>query len=576
MAQFWTVYWGFCSFVFGAIVGSFLNVCIWRLPRGESLAKPPSHCPKCDHSLKLWPDMVPLCSQVWCRARCRYCGTPFSWRYFWIELLTAALFTGANMRYAVFTNSRLDDFTQTGVLLCTFAFISCLVVIFFTDLDSYQIHDGTVALAALAGILKDLLLIRAGERPLWHGVPGLPAAVQLPIPESVFSALISCWLLWQFAALVTAARGEEAMGDGDPLLLGAMGAVLLPWPLMVLAFIFAVFLGTIGGVSGMWRHAHTERQASAPEVLPGNPDASSDTQAPPDVPEIGGAPPQATVPGDPDPPPADDQWDSSERDHPIAAQAEPPEVQGAEPVCSSSIVTPVVPGSDTTSALPEAPASPGPVTDARQHAVAHHIPPAGGADSACAEAAQPAPDWDAASGPIGSPDGTGIPSLDVEAAVTSAESSPSALEGEGTGGSLLEQEGETGEAGVVPIIPTVSRWGRVGAVLGSWIVVAGLWAAGRLFGESPAVGIATGLLSAAIGGACCWFSVQACHRADKVWLEAMDKLFDDGEPGPRFIPFGPYLVAGTFVAMFFGKELVELYLTQIMALSPAVISGLRW
>lgn len=250
MAQFWTVYWGFCSFVFGAIVGSFLNVCIWRLPRGESLAKPPSHCPKCDHSLKLWPDMVPLCSQVWYRARCRYCGTPFSWRYFWIELLTAALFTGAYLRYAVFTNSRLDDFTQTAVLLCTFAFISCLVVIFFTDLDSYQIHDGTVALAALSGVVKDLLLIRVGERPLWNGVPGLPAAVQLPIPESVFSALISCWLLWQFAALVTAARGEEAMGGGDPLLLGAMGAVLLPWPLMVLAFIFAVFLGTIGGVGG--------------------------------------------------------------------------------------------------------------------------------------------------------------------------------------------------------------------------------------------------------------------------------------------------------------------------------------
>lgn len=568
MAQFWTVYWGFCSFVFGAIVGSFLNVCIWRLPRGESLAKPPSHCPKCDHSLKLWPDMVPLCSQVWYRARCRYCGTPFSWRYFWIELLTAALFTGAYLRYAVFTNSRLDDFTQTAVLLCTFAFISCLVVIFFTDLDSYQIHDGTVALAALSGVVKDLLLIRVGERPLWNGVPGLPAAVQLPIPESVFSALISCWLLWQFAALVTAARGEEAMGGGDPLLLGAMGAVLLPWPLMVLAFIFAVFLGTIGGVGGMWLHARAERQAS-----PGGTIAAGDPESPSSVIETGGC-----AAGAPDSHNSDAGAQSPGPMYERAAgpHAEISEVGGAEAVQCLNAVGYLTPESHPAALSPHTQAPSGPETGTGHDAVAHDTVVTAPADAACVGSTMSAPASHAAPAPGESPDERIALAPDVAVGSLSAESCPATPDGEGTDGSLPEQEREKGEEGGVPTIPTVSRWGRVGAVLGSWIVIAGLWTAGRLFGEMRGVGIATGLLSAAIGGACCWFSVRACHRADKVWLEAMDKLFDDGEPGPRFIPFGPYLVAGTFVAMFFGKELVELYLTQIMALSPAVISGLRW
>src|SRR5437868_4831824 len=98
---FWIGYWAFTSFVFGAIVGSFLNVCILRLPRGESLGlrAESSHCPSCNHQLHLWPDMVPLFSQLRQLSRCRYCGTPFSWRYFWVELLTALLFVAVYFRY---------------------------------------------------------------------------------------------------------------------------------------------------------------------------------------------------------------------------------------------------------------------------------------------------------------------------------------------------------------------------------------------------------------------------------------------------------------------------------------------
>ena len=80
-------FWAAVVFVYGAVVGSFLNVCIWRLPRDESVVHPPSHCPHCAKSLAP-ADLVPLASQTLLRARCRYCGIGISWRYFGVELLT--------------------------------------------------------------------------------------------------------------------------------------------------------------------------------------------------------------------------------------------------------------------------------------------------------------------------------------------------------------------------------------------------------------------------------------------------------------------------------------------------------
>jgi leader peptidase (prepilin peptidase)/N-methyltransferase len=84
-------------FILGTCVGSFLNVCIWRLPRGESVVEPPSHCPSCNTRLQTL-DLVPLWSQVLLRARCRYCGNQISWRYFGIEFLTGILFALVGLR----------------------------------------------------------------------------------------------------------------------------------------------------------------------------------------------------------------------------------------------------------------------------------------------------------------------------------------------------------------------------------------------------------------------------------------------------------------------------------------------
>src|SRR5689334_22757168 len=126
----WTIYWTFVSFVFGAIVGSFLNVCIWRMPRNESLWEPPSHCPACEHRLRFFPDMVPMLSQLWYRSRCRYCGAGFSWRYFWVELVTGSLFAAIYVRYVVFgANPALGETERTFIAICGMAYAAALVTV---------------------------------------------------------------------------------------------------------------------------------------------------------------------------------------------------------------------------------------------------------------------------------------------------------------------------------------------------------------------------------------------------------------------------------------------------------------
>ncbi|UCH43230.1 MAG: prepilin peptidase [Dehalococcoidales bacterium] len=121
----------------GVVVGSFLNVCIDRLPERQSLFRPRSHCPVCQHRLAI-SDLIPLFSYLWLRRRCRYCGAPIPQRLFWVELVTALLFAFLWCSYG--------PGVQLGILL---AYGCLFIVIFVIDLERGLILNRLVYPAAL-------------------------------------------------------------------------------------------------------------------------------------------------------------------------------------------------------------------------------------------------------------------------------------------------------------------------------------------------------------------------------------------------------------------------------------------
>src|SRR3989304_3174858 len=131
----------FSTFIFGAVVGSFLNVCIARIPNGESVVHPPSHCPKCKSPIAFY-DNIPLLSYLVLRARCRACRERISPRYFLVELLTAALAVALFYKFAL-----------GPAFFVSFIFVAALLAISFIDLDVRIVPD----VISLPGIVLGLL-----------------------------------------------------------------------------------------------------------------------------------------------------------------------------------------------------------------------------------------------------------------------------------------------------------------------------------------------------------------------------------------------------------------------------------
>ena len=133
------------AFLFGSLVGSFLNVCIYRLPKEESIVFPGSHCPACGAAIRPW-DNIPILSFLLLRGRCRACGSPIAWRYPLVECLTAILFAATVSRFGV-----------TLLAATLLLFLSALVVIAFIDLD-HQIIPNVVTLPGIPlGLLASLV-----------------------------------------------------------------------------------------------------------------------------------------------------------------------------------------------------------------------------------------------------------------------------------------------------------------------------------------------------------------------------------------------------------------------------------
>lgn len=161
-------FWSVVFFVLGSMVGSFLNVCIHRLPRGESIVSPPSHCPHCNYSIP-WYLNIPLVTWPMLGGKCANCGAPISSRYFLIELLTAVMFL---LCWLIFGHLS----ALLALVYC--AFIAGLIVASFIDIEHFIIPDGLNYYGVIAGLLCSLLVPALHEttshlRSLWQGVFGV-------------------------------------------------------------------------------------------------------------------------------------------------------------------------------------------------------------------------------------------------------------------------------------------------------------------------------------------------------------------------------------------------------------------
>lgn len=145
-------FWYPVVFGYGAIVGSFLNVLIYRLPLGKHLSNPPSTCPNCNYALTFW-DNIPLLSFLSLRGRCRLCKVPISWRYFCIEMVTACLWT--LLYHQVATNSPLSwvDFVLQALI------VSVLVALVFIDLDHFIAPDELNIVIAVFAFGRDIATV---------------------------------------------------------------------------------------------------------------------------------------------------------------------------------------------------------------------------------------------------------------------------------------------------------------------------------------------------------------------------------------------------------------------------------
>lgn len=209
------------AFVLGACIGSFLNVCIYRLPAEESVVHPRSRCPRCGTPIA-WYDNLPLVSWALLRARCRRCSTPISARYPLVEALTGGLAILALARFGF-----------EPLTLALFVFTAALVLITFIDLDHRFIPDEV----SLPGIVVGL------------GVSLLPGGIGLW--NAALGALLGGGILFLVAFGYEKMTGREGMGYGDVKLLAMIGA-FLGWQAIPAVIVIASLTGSVAGLLAMF------------------------------------------------------------------------------------------------------------------------------------------------------------------------------------------------------------------------------------------------------------------------------------------------------------------------------------
>jgi len=226
------------ALVFGLLVGSFLNVCIVRLPRGRSIVSPPSHCPRCKESIKFY-DNIPLISFLLLRGKCRKCGEPISWRYPLVELMNGLFYVWI-----------VREFWLGGESFLLMAFCSSLIVITFIDFD-FQIIPDTITLPGiLLGVMIGPFFMSSLTEPLpfqlGHFIPhAWPYLISFL--NSVIGMLCGALPLLTIGWIWEKLRHVEAMGGGDVKLMGMVGS-FLGWKGALLTIMAGALVGSVVGL----------------------------------------------------------------------------------------------------------------------------------------------------------------------------------------------------------------------------------------------------------------------------------------------------------------------------------------
>ncbi len=230
-------------FLLGLALGSFLNVCISRIPREQSIVTPRSHCPVCGASIR-WYDNLPLLSWMFLRGRCRDCHAPISLRYPIVELLTAVLFVAFYVCFGP---------TWLTVKFCIFSFL--LVGLLFMDAETGLLPREFTYPGILLGLVFSCIAPTdsSGTQFLLHAYGVGLSTVQVSLLDSVLGALLGAGFFFVSAGLYFLLRKRQGMGAGDFALI-AMAGAFLGLKLTLLVIFLAPLTATVYAFMRMAHH----------------------------------------------------------------------------------------------------------------------------------------------------------------------------------------------------------------------------------------------------------------------------------------------------------------------------------
>lgn len=232
------------SFAIGACIASFLNVVIWRVPRGESIVSPPSHCPKCNTPIKGYQN-IPILAWLALRGKCAHCKEPISPRYILIETLGGILFLATFLHYFLSVGASFADPYAWGLVIVYWIWISLMIVGSMIDYDLQLLPD----FVTVGGMILGLVANGFFSFVYWPLIAGRTGFLWKDfLMNPILGLVFGFGLLWLIRFLGSKAFKREAMGMGDVFLMGAVGALFGPVAVLF-TLIASSLLGSLIGIA---------------------------------------------------------------------------------------------------------------------------------------------------------------------------------------------------------------------------------------------------------------------------------------------------------------------------------------